>query len=579
MKKKNVALLVNIPTHLNVVRGVSSLLHTSTEFTPVIVFCSVAALHQCRDNLPGLPYPCFVWTGEVVAPVDTFIGQGFPMASLEQVETVNDVARLLPGLGIYRRFLKICPLLPSQAQLNAWIRKRAVQVVHFTRIASSILQMARLIGHVRLNESPTRFAAASGKQPFITRLLLAHFGNKWRDAAAETYQGQRVIKSPLNLIIWEGILRGVIDQHKYAAGMEAFFTQEQIELVLMPEVNLFYDGHNVVRVAQLLSIPVAVVPYTIVNTLEWAEAFVEEDYFNAENFPNRVFARAFPHWVLRHRNRELILPPTYILACEYFNITPGNPWLINSGNVDVIAAESRFMCSYYERSGIAPEKISFTGALSDDQLFAVLAKREYYRHELQKSSGVILKNKIVLIGLPPDQFDAGKRTGCEFTSHQELINYMVDTVIATIGPDTSVLINLHPRIRLHDATRLEISGARIIHEAIEDLVPLADLYISVVSATIRLGISCGIPVVNYDAYQYDYDDYKGLAGVCEVKTKHDYESVVGALIHDQLFYSKIHAAQKTTANNLCIVDGKAGERLLNLFDRLTSSGDVTGREC
>lgn len=574
MKKKNVALLVNIPTHLNVVRGVSSLLHTSTEFTPVIVFCSVAGLHQCRDNLPGLPYPCFVWTGESVAPVDTFIGQTFPVASLEQVETVNDVARLLPGLGIYRRLLKICPLLPSQAQLNAWIRKRAVQVVHFMRIASSILQMGRLIGHIRLNESPAPFGAASDKQPFITQLLLTHFGNKWRDAAASTYHRQRGVKGQLSLIMREGILRGVTEQQKYAVGMESFLAQEQINLVLMPEVNLFYDGHQVVRVAHSLSIPVAVVPYTIVNTLEWAEAFVEEDHFNAGNFPNRIFARAFPHWVLRHRNRELILPSTYILACEYFNITPGNPWLINSGNVDAIAAESRFMCNYYERSGIAPEKIRFTGALSDDRLFSVLAQRKYYRQALQDRSGVMLKNKLVLIGLPPDQFDAGKRTGCEFTSHQELINYMVDTVMATIGPDTTVLINLHPRIRLYDVTQLENSGAIIIHEAIEDLVPLADLYISVVSATIRLGISCGIPVINYDAYQYDYDDYKGLAGVCEVKSKHDYESVLGALINDQLFYSKIHAAQKETASNLCLVDGKAGERLLNLFNRLTSSGEV-----
>lgn len=568
MKKKIVALLVNIPTHLNVVRDVSSLLHASAEFTPKIVFCSVPALHQCRDKLPDLPYPCFVWTGERVVPVDTFIGRALPVTSLEQVETVADVSRLLPGLGIYRRLLKICPLLPSQAQLNGRIRKCAAQVVHFIRISSTILQMVWLIGRIRLNGSSTPFAV-SGKQPLITRLFLAHFANKWRDAAAEMYRGQRGIKGQLRRIIWEGVLRGVADQQKYAAGMEAYFTQEQIDLVLMPEVNLFYDGHQVVRVAQLLSIPVAVVPYTIVNTLEWAEAFVEEDYFNAGNFSNRFFARAFPHWVLRHRNRELILPPTYILACEYFDITPGNPWLINSGNVDAIAAESRFMCMYYKRAGIAPEKIRFTGALSDDRLFAILAQRECYRQALQKRSGVILKNKLVLIGLPPDQFDAGRRSGCEFSSHQELVNYMVDAVMAAIGPDTSVLINLHPRIRLNEVRPLESSGARIIHEPIETLVPLADLYISVVSATIRLGISCGIPVVNYDAYQYDYDDYKGLAGVCEVKSKHDYETVVGALIHDQLFYSKIHAAQKATASNLCLVDGKAGERLLALFNSLT----------
>ena len=75
-------------------------------------------------------------------------------------------------------------------------------------------------------------------------------------------------------------------------------------------------------------------------------------------------------------------------------------------------------------------------------------------------------------------------------------------------------------------------------------------------------------MINFDAYQYDYDDYKGLSGVCEVKSKFDYENVVRALIHDQAFYSKIKVAQQNTADSLCVLDGKTGERMLALFNRL-----------
>jgi hypothetical protein len=134
-----------------------------------------------------------------------------------------------------------------------------------------------------------------------------------------------------------------------------------------------------------------------------------------------------------------------------------------------------------------------------------------------------------------------------------------------------VLINLHPRIKYADVAWLSTLGVTIIDEPIDRLIPLADLYIAVASATIRLGISCGIPVINYDAYKYDYDDYQGLPGVCEVKNRHDYKSILNDLINDKSFYLKIHEAQKATASHLCVIDGRSSERLLNLFARLTSS--------
>jgi hypothetical protein len=252
---------------------------------------------------------------------------------------------------------------------------------------------------------------------------------------------------------------------------------------------------------------------------------------------------------------------------------PSVPWLINSGDLDVIAAESYFMSDYYQRAGILKAKIHVTGALSDDRLFVLLKARDLHRSALGERFGILIREKIILIGLPPDQFTAGKRLGCEFDSYDDLIRFMVGVVTSLSGSQVTVLINLHPRIKRADVIWLSVLGATIIDEPIESLVPLADVYVAVASATIRLGISCGIPVVNYDAYQYNYDDYKGLSGVCEVKSKQDYENVLRGLISDPLFYSKICASQKAMASSMSIMDGKAGERLLQIFDRLTAVGD------
>jgi len=212
MKEKKVILLVNIPTHLNVVQSVSSLLHASNEFTPTIMFCNVAVLNQCRHKLRDLPNSCFVWTGESVVSVREFIGQNPSTPHLEKLENAKGEASLLRVPEIYPRLLKICPLLPSYAQLNSWIRKQALRVVHFMRITSSILQMLWLTGCISLNKSTDSFGVAFGKRHFINRLLLAHFGNKWRDAATTKYHRRRGVIAQLTLIMREGILRGITDQ-------------------------------------------------------------------------------------------------------------------------------------------------------------------------------------------------------------------------------------------------------------------------------------------------------------------------------------------------------------------------------
>jgi hypothetical protein len=249
-------------------------------------------------------------------------------------------------------------------------------------------------------------------------------------------------------------------------------------------------------------------------------------------------------------------------------MVPPIPWLINSGDADVIAAESQFMADYYLRAGIGQDKIKITGALSDDKLFQIRLERDRHRSELEERYGFLIKDKLILIGLPPDQFSAGKREGCEFDNYQDLIRFIVSIVTKLGGDHVTVLINLHPRIRRSDVDWLSSLGAFIVDESIEDLVPLSDIYIAVASATIRLAISCALPVVNFDAYQYDYDDYKKMAGVLEIKSKNDYEIFVSRLLNDDDFYFATKLLQEETASSLCLLDGKSGARILALFDRL-----------
>ena len=584
-KPEQVFIIVTIPTHLRVLMDVADLLRDSGHFAPVMVYYPSAVFDQNHANCQQAPHEAFIWGGGRFLSKADYQKADYQKADYQKADYQTAAwhsispARLLPNKGLYRRLVRAFPFLPKPTNLAAVIHRAisiAVSVVRFIAGVYGIVRLALLsLKATRKSTVHQKRASAFVNRNWLQHFLLNIYANEWGSSTSKELPSEIGLRQKLKRRFSDGLFSGLNDQKKFYEEIHKLIHSQKPALTVLPEANLFYNSQFIIRASKLNFTPVVIVPFTIVNTLEWAEAFFEIPLYQVKNGWNRLVARAFPHWVLEHKGRRLILPPLHVLGCEYFDMVPSMPWLINSGDSDAIAAESHFMSDYYIRAGIQKEKVRLTGALSDDKLFALLKERDFHLTELGQRFGIPIKGKVILIGLPPDQFGAGKRQGCEFEIYEDLIGFMVGVVASFSSSKVTVLINLHPRIKHEDVTWLSVLGATIIDEPIECLVPLADIYVAVASATIRLGISCGIPVVNFDAYQYDYDDYKGLAGVCEVKSKLEYENVLGALINDQLFYSKIHEAQKKTASNLCLVDGKAGERLLNLFDCLTSSNGVS----
>lgn len=583
-----VFLVVTIPTHLRVLMETADLLRSSGRYAPVMVYYPSAVFDQNHANCQQTSHEALIWTGNrFLSKADYMAGawrsvspaRGLPNMGLLRRLPKNGLLRWLPNRGLYIRLTGVFPFLPTPANLVSDVYRLisiAVPMVRVVAGAYGILRSApfSLIAAFKSPIAQQDSQCAFVNRSWLQRVLLHAFATEWDSSTRQGLQSELGLGQRLIRRFGDGLFSGLSEQKGFYEELSDLIQCKKPILIVLPEANIFYNSQFIVRAAHLHATPVVIVPFTIANTLEWAEAFFDVPLYRASKGWNRLFARAFPHWVLEHKGRRLILPPVHILGCEYFGMVPPIPWLINSGDADAIAAESQFMSDYYLRAGIQKEKICFTGALSDDRLFSLLQERDLHRRALGERFGIPIKDKVVLIGLPPDQFGGGKRQGCEFDTYEDLIRFMVSVVASFSGSLVTVLINLHPRIRHADVVWLSALGATIIDEPIERLVPLADVYVAVASATIRLGIACGIPVVNYDAYQYDYDDYKGLAGVCEVKVKNDYENVLVGLLNDQLFYSKVHAAQKATASKLWLVDGKAGARLLNLFDRLALSGEV-----
>lgn len=574
-------MVVNIPTHIRGLREVSKLLKESGRYFPIFIYNTseiyshAMAIGGVQDDL------AYVWNDNnfKLAGVSSDAGDKQPPAAVAvSVPVDSDSSRLLNSINKVRRgFLKVAyrsiantiPGFPTSEQImRSYIATMDVPG-RCVRAGSTYLFTRVLLPSLLLASALTR-SEVQMRNGLAQRLLLNIFMKQWRsrENMPKTWLGMRLAN------LWgdfhgSRLLQGVHQRNYYEAVIN-LIEQLNPALVVLPEENLFYNHHLFVRAAHASNIACCVVPFTIVNTLEWAEAFYSVSSFNANHRVNVIFAKAFPNWILHHRGKNLILPSPHILGCEALNIVPDNPWLINSGRIDVIAVESRFMLNYYVRAGIAESKLRLTGALSDDQLYHAVQHKDCFRRTQEISRNVVFKRRKILLALPPDQFVGKTLNGCEFSDYESLIKFIVRTTVTAAGSDASVLVNLHPRTSSESVSYLADMEVVVLDEAIETLVPLADIYIAVASATIRLAVSCGIPVINYDAYAYNYDDYNNLGGVIEVKTKTAFSTAVETLSNDETEFTRASAAQITAASELCELDGQAASRMLALFDELTS---------
>lgn len=342
--------------------------------------------------------------------------------------------------------------------------------------------------------------------------------------------------------------------------------ENHIRLIVLPEHNLFYFTQLLVYQGRKYQMPAIIVPFTIANTIEWSEAFYGEPSRSLDSILNKICARAFPHWVNHYKNRNLLLPVELVLLHEMFGITPKNTWLLNSGDIDFLASESEAMKSYYVSAGIEEKHLRVTGALYNDELFSRLQNAEFYRSELYEKLNMKPDKPLILCALPPNQC-FGRMHLIEFNSYEEIVRFML-AELSQYEKDYNIIVNLHPRIVFETVSYISDYPVKIYSGNIAEIIPLSSIFVASCSATIRMAISSGIPVVNYDLYHYDYDDYQNLNGVLTMKNKLEFSSVMNKLITNTDFFEKIKTAQLMDSQKWGTLDGKSGQNLLSEIDLL-----------
>ena len=352
-------------------------------------------------------------------------------------------------------------------------------------------------------------------------------------------------------------------------------SQQKPDILIFPEDNVGYAGSigTLIKAGHEYGIPSVIVPYTIANALEPAEAYYHKLAHNLEvSLRNRLVGAFYPNWVYEHKDRKLLrLPANRALAIEWLGLAPPLPWIVNSGFADAVAVKSDFMYRYYEQAGLPSNKLVLTGGVTDDVLARNLQNVTALRMALCEELGLQPDRFTILCALPPDQLP---RAECEFETYDELVQFWVQS-LSSIG-DANVIIRLHPRVVYEEMLYLKRWGAKLTQKDTAELIPLCDVFVASVSATIQWAIACGKPAVNYDVYRYRYNDYVEASGVITVEEKEDFVATIRRLTHDPAFYAETTARQAVCKEHWGQLDGQAATRMLHLFDQLIA--DAKGED-
>ncbi len=266
----------------------------------------------------------------------------------------------------------------------------------------------------------------------------------WRhkviNLARKAYRGVSRVRFYRRLLDWA---RRILDEHTPV-------------VLVMPEDNVEYNIPSFIKAGHERGIPSIVIPYTIANAREPAEAY----WRNPRHFVRGLFrsavARLHPNWVYTHRGRRLLrLPADHIVAQEWLDLAPPCPWIVNSGSADVIAVESEAVRQYYLRAGLPSEQLRNIGSLRQDELACRQANARLVREKLLNGLGWQDDRALILCALPPNQHPED-RPDCEFRSYMDILDFWAETLGSL--HDCHVIVNPHPRTPLREIQHLDAPG-------------------------------------------------------------------------------------------------------------------------
>ncbi|NLI92233.1 MAG: hypothetical protein GX434_08540 [Peptococcaceae bacterium] len=346
------------------------------------------------------------------------------------------------------------------------------------------------------------------------------------------------------------------------------FYDPAVIFVPIETVGYFFDP--VFSYAKQRGIPIIDIPFCFVkaeSTVKWfydlpADIFY---HFDANRVLNKLLLKKFPKWIYEYKGKRIMRANIgWILASHRYNIEREYPWIDNLGSSKIVVVESHHFFQLFKKEGIPENKLRIVGSLQHDTMYRLLQNREKERLSLCEELSLSYSEeiKIILVSLP-DEFDFSNRTECEFRTHREIIGALVSPL--NCYKNIRTVYTLHPRLRYEGVKYLENDCSKVSLRPICELLPCSDLFISITSSAIRLAISCSVPVINYDVFQYKDEDYEDLGGIICVNSLQDFVNAVKQVLDNERYLSQLKLQQEESSMEWGKPDGLVAERYMSII--------------
>ena len=293
--------------------------------------------------------------------------------------------------------------------------------------------------------------------------------------------------------------------------------------VIYPEINFFYQHIPLFGLMKSLNAKQFIVPFSLVNELEGLTALSKQASRVKISIQNKIVDWIYPSWVRGFQNRKVRMPLKHVISSSIHRYTTYNPWLPGANLEVPILTPDRFTLEYLKAAGYDSKQLLQAGSVFGKIL---LSNRKQRTRELAQNPSHIK----VLVAIPPNEMDH---------SVSEYVSKIVEPIIRPILRISKAELTacLHPRTSQLERLEIQALGLKITEEDTETAISKSDVYVACSSATLRVSESLGIPSVNYDIYNFGYDDFVQAKNIVSVNSQRDYERslkciVLGGLVGD-----------------------------------------------
>lgn len=349
---------------------------------------------------------------------------------------------------------------------------------------------------------------------------------------------------------------------------EEFFTKYQPKLLIVGEDGI---GSNacLIQAAIFKKIPILDIPYGYGSYMDLENSLAQkrqnEELYNSDEGAGLAVKDNFPHWVKRGKfSGSILLNPHFILAREELQIKLYNPWTVHGGFANALGVESQIMFNHYVKEEVQPNKLVLTGSPYCDYLKTRL---DLNNRNLVEQNSYNIDNPISILVCWPPSYHNERSNLCEFDTYEDLTS----TVFKFLSQlkNVRVTINLHPAVQPEFKSFVESLNINISTSYILDELATHDIYVSCYSSTVRWAIALGKPVINYDFYQFNLNDYDEASGVLKVSKQEEFEQVMKLILEENQYFNEIQTAQKQISAHWGMIDGLSFERIYKVINELT----------